>query len=289
MAPSASNIAIWNRALGRIGVTDLLESEADTRPDAEACRLAYDDVVHELFASRHWPWAMRQRPLSAIDEQVSEDAGNSVQTQFDVPYAFLDPSQLTVEQVDGGSATTLTVGVDYTVTPPGEGTLGYVTTTVAVPTGQSLRVTVQTVRSGWAHVFRLPADCVTPVALLYRQGSQCRELRFDHLPGYARLEYAIMADDAGTGQLLCANVHENDIDGLLYVAHIPNVAAWPRHFVDAVVWRLASEIAHPLKKDTQLAEYCLRRFEASLDEASARAQDAESLHETITPSLAVRG
>lgn len=65
MAKSRTKVAIWNRALAKIGETgDRVSSEDDETPQAEACALAYDDCLVQLLELRPWPFAMRQSTLA---------------------------------------------------------------------------------------------------------------------------------------------------------------------------------------------------------------------------------
>lgn len=284
MAISSSKVAVWNRALIRIGENDLIETEEEDRPAAEVCRLVYDDIVREVLETRHWPWALRQRPISNIDEQIITADGDGLQTVHAIAFAFLDSSQVEVVQIDGSTETALDADDDYSVTPAVDGNDAYITLDAAVPIGQSLRITVTTSRSGWLHVFPLPSDCVTPVALLHQN------TRYALTPAALRNEYDIVLDDAGEGQLLCANVDASDIDGLQYVAAVEIVSAMPRHFVNALAWRLAAELADPLKKDTQKAEACFKSYTLALSAASAQGQNLEQQSaEVKTPSITARG
>jgi hypothetical protein len=289
VALTTTKVGLWNRALGRIGVTDLLEDEDDDRPEAEVCRLVHDDLVRQALEAYVWPWAMRQTTLSSIDEQTTTyddsttPAVDGTNDEFTIPYAYVDSQQLTVELLDAdGNATELENGTDYTVTEAADGVQAFATLTDPPAVGESVRVTVTTERTGWEHVFALPDDCVTPVALLYE------DTRHVLVPAECRIEHAIMANDAGDGWILCANFDSDEVDGFEYVAFIESPTAWTRHFVDAVVWRIAAELANAIKKDAEVANYCLRMYEAALDAAAAQAQNMEQSVQALTPSLVAR-
>jgi hypothetical protein len=78
-----------------------------------------------------------------VSSEVSEVSytGNGAATEFEVPFLFLAAPHLEVqEKVDGGSYSTLTLGVDYTVTGAGVATGGTVTRTTAPIADATLRI-----------------------------------------------------------------------------------------------------------------------------------------------------
>lgn len=285
MSISASKIAVWNRALDRIGETDGIESEDELRPAADVCRRHYDDLLRELLEAHPWRWAIRELPLSNIDDQSQTTPGDAFVREFDVPYVLLDPSKLEVVLVDAsGGETVLTPVDDYTLALAEEGSNASVTLAVAPIVGESVRVTVSTSRTGWRHAYTLPADCVTPLALLYQ------DTRFSLLPVKSRAEWTIVANDAGDGALFCANLDSDQFDALEYVALIDYVPAMPRKFVDALSWRLAEELAYAIKKDAKLAQYCSQMCMRATDEAWAQSDNVtEEVTEPTTPSIMARG
>lgn len=286
MAPSTTKILVWNRALDRVGESDGIESETENRPAANVCGRHWDDILREVFEARIWKWAKRLRALTQIDSQTRDAAGDGAQRNFDIPFGYLSTLQLTVQKVAvGGGLTTLVAGTDYTITSgAADGVTDYITLTGAAPTvGQSIRITVTTARVGWEHVYALPADCVTPIGLVFE------ETRYELLPVDGRVEFALMPNDKGDGQILCCNLEADDFDALEYVALIDTVPMWPRKFVDAVAWRLAVELALALRKDPKMADYCNTQFIRALDEADAQTDDIGDSQEPVTPSMAARG
>lgn len=289
MSVSASKLAVWNRALDRIGSTERLSDEDDDRVEADVCRRHYDDLLVEMLEARQWPWARREQVLANVDEQsttTAYDVDDPTEVDFDVPYAFVNPSQLEVVLVaSGGGETVLDVVDDYVIVDNDEeddSSASYVTLATALTAGQSLRITVTTTRNGWLHVYPLPADCVTPVALLYP------DVRHAHVPVGNRQPFAIVDNDAGDGKLLCSDLDADELV-LEYIAVVDNVTMMPRKFVDALAWRLAAELASAIKKDTRLHDYCLDKFEQAMGDAMAQSQNIETDIEALTPSLVARG
>lgn len=281
-----SKVGVWNRALRRIGESESLETESDDRPAADACRLYYDDCLREVLEAKPWPMLRREVPLSEISSQVVRYDGTGSQTVFNIPYAFLSTTQVAVELIDSsGTATIQTAGTDYTVKPaiPSQGVEAEVTMASAPAADEDVRITVTTSRVGWTNLYQLPPDCVTPVALL-TQGE-----RIDLTPENMKEEFDRVINDAGDGYMLCCNV--DDVEAFEYVAYIDNVLAWPALFLDAVVFRLAAELALDIRKDPQLAGQMMQLAMVAIDRAYAMARNAR--HKTPelpqTPLLASRG
>lgn len=143
-------------------------------------------------------------------------------------------------------------------------------------------------RAGWAHVYALPADHVAPRAILYgglRVGlipglpggtgvplaqvtNSAAALGARVLaPGATRIPYELQSNDAGDGQVFCTDVDLAEADGYEYTRLITVVAAYPRLFADALVWRLAVELALGIRKDRKLAQDLSRAFDSAVARA----------------------
>jgi hypothetical protein len=286
MPRSSSKLDIWNRALFAIGETKFVMAEDEARPAAEACARAWDDVLEIVLGEFAWPWAMRERPLVAIDEQVSTQlyaSGVNPWTTWTIPFPFADPSQVSVVHIGAtGTRTDLVADTGYTLPDVGVGADATIVLTAALVAGESVEITVTTSRVGWEHVYPLPADCVTPVAILV-SGT-----RFRQTPVESRVPFEVVADDVGEWFLVCCDLAESDIAALQYVARQEQVALLPRPFVEALVWRLAEAIAVPLTKDEARAQRCHARYLEELDRAICRANNTGHDTDPETPSLAAR-
>lgn len=282
---STSKVDVWNRALGRIGESLRLEDENDDRPAAETCARHYDDILREVFEARPWPWAMRQTVLTDISEQIDSHAGTGAQLEFGISAPFLSTSQVTVEVIDsGGTATEQEAGTDYSVTQadPEQAIEASLAMVVAPAVGETLRITVTTERVGWTNLYALPADCVTPVAIL-SQG-----VRLDLLQEKSKEEHDKLINDGGTGYMLACNVDE--VEAFEYVTLITSVGTWPAMFLDAVVWRLAAELALEIKKEPQLAAQMMQAYMASQATAFAMSSNArQNTQKPTSPIVAARG
>lgn len=271
-------------ALDNIGSNAFVESAEDRRPEAKACVRHYGTQLLQLLEAHPWPWARRQATLVEVGEQVHEEDGDGVADTFSFPYRYADTAQVTVELVEGSTETELEAGTDYTLDQP-EGGGNPTVTLDAVPTvDQTVRITVATSRYGWDHVYALPNDCVTPVALLYG------EARLQMLPSESKIDFDKVINDAGDGYLLCCDYESGvDFDKFEYVAHITHAPAFSGVFVEALAWKLAIKLALTLPKDQKRAEYCRQNYKAALLEAKAHAGNSRRHRPPVTPSLLARG
>ena len=287
---TTSQVAVWNRALHVVGETDLVQVYGEDRPAAEACRLIYDDMVREVFEAYPWRWAIRERKLTSIDDQTYtwtyNDDGVTPYLTWDIPFPFVNSSQVTVTHIDSAAAETeLAADTDYSFSyPEFGGSRARVVLASALVGDESLRIDVTTTRVGWDHLYPLPADCVTPIALLPL------DTLYDSLPVAGREPFEVMVNDAGDGLLLCTNMAETDMGGLAYVALVSEVSVWPRSFLEAVVWRMASSLALALKKDPGLAGSLIQVYNQMLDRAAAQSQNVgQRGQRPMTPTESSRG
>lgn len=65
MGRTQSEIAIWNKALSRIGETDFVEATTQSTPAAEACSLHYEDCLEQMLERFPWPFATKQADISS--------------------------------------------------------------------------------------------------------------------------------------------------------------------------------------------------------------------------------
>ena len=148
-------------------------------------------------------------------------------------------------------------------------------------------------RTGWDYIYTLPTDCAYPLALLDE------DQRIGLMNADERVPFEIMSDDAGVWRILCCDVASDEFEVLEYVATPTSTASndttgggingWPRTFADAVIWRLAAELALAIKKDRQMYIGCMQSYMLSL--SNARADQFNSKHpdpEPDPPSVAAR-
>lgn len=285
MAQSAAKVDIWNRALGRIGENQGVESENENTPAARACRNNYDDILRELLELRDWPWAIKQIALTKITSQAQVHTATAVQTVFGIDAAFSDPATLTVTHkvFTTDVTTTLTVVTDYTIQLPASGLNGSITLVVGAAVSDTITITIAIARQGWDYVYALPADFVKPIGLLYSN------IRQNKIPADTKPEFQIMPNENGTALILAANLDDTDIDIFEYVALITYIPMMPRHFVNALAWRLAVELEYAIRKGSNGDKYMKLAMDA-LDVSSAHSQNMnQDGEEAETPSITARG
>lgn len=276
-------LQIWNMALSRAGHTDRVASELETPGEsvvAEQCRLHYPHALKRILEAHRWQWATKQMRLAEISAQAKTTPGAG-QSLFTVAYAFVNPTQVLVERISGGAATKLEAVTDYTLSMWTPNANGEVTTVVPVGIGDSLRITVTTTRVGWQYLYNLPADCVTPIALL-GEG-----MRHALTPTEARIEFALMASDSGTGKLLCCNLPASEFECLEYIAFLDFPPMYPTLFIDALAFLLASELARPSAGPAK-ANDCYQHYELALRKAIVATRNVGYSRAPTSPTLIAR-
>jgi len=278
-----SKVSVWNRALSRIHQTQQIQSVEENTPAAKACVLHYDDVLEEVLRAYPWRWAMREKILTSIGTQSYTYTYAALVNPYDtfpVTYPFVNTSQVVVTHIDGAAVETVLTAVDdYTFNDTDPKTITLDTALIA---GESVKVTVTTSREGWDYIYAMPDDCVRAVALLPDGG------RYSQMSVESRLEFEIMVSDDGNSLVLVTNESSSTFAALSYVARIVNVGVMPRDFVDALIWRLASELAEGLAKDVKRAMHCRQMYELVLG-AAADVNESEGHASWQTPpGLAAR-
>ena len=262
MTVTRSKVELWQRALDLVGNTDKIESEDDISSPAEICRRHYDDIVQGILERLHWRFAIRQAPVSSIASQATTytyDAAVS-DTTFAIPHAFTSTDDVAVTK-DGVS---LTSGTDYNVLlgDAAAGTEDRVVLVVALTVGQSITITVSLSVEGYDYVYSLPADCITPVALLAEDDIAYL------IPKNERASFDVRPRPGGELQMLCTNyLLDTDFVTLEYVGAVADIQNWPRLFVDAVVAQLEGVLWRSLAKDYRMAADAERRAFLALDRA----------------------
>jgi len=287
---TSSKVAIWNRALAKVGETNLVESEEEDRPAAELCRLHYDDALDFLLGAHVWSWAIRQTPITQIDTQTYTWAyadGVTPWTHWRIPYPYTNlAAQLTVTHIDSSDVETVLSSDDgdFTLVDviPG-GFRQVVVLDSALTSGESLRLDLTYEREGWEHVYAVPSDLVKPIALL-ADGERLGAMNPED-----REPFELQLYDDGETHLLCTDYDEDDFEVLQYVSRDIAIVAFPQAFIEALVWRLASEIAYPLTKKPQVEARCEQRAMLALTIAIDRSENDRHEDEPTTPSLNARG
>lgn len=138
----------------------------------------------------------------------------------------------------------------------------------------TLALSTETV-SGWDYVYVIPSDCLIPRRLYNAYGSTTgtyyNQLTDTYEPK-GDIEYELVTDEDGTLKLLATN-EESAI--LIYTKKITNPTIFDVSFRAALEFRLAADLAVPLRGDSDLAERLLRRFYMQIAEAESLDANAD--------------
>lgn len=281
-----SKIDTWNQALSRIGETKFLLSENDTSIPAKVCRLYWDRTLKEVFEKHRWQFASTEASLSRIDEQTvtydansTPDTDNS-ETKFPITFAFVT-ADLLVELA--GVTQTIGSSNDYTVTDNQEDAgSSFVQMVVAPGVGVILKLTMSFERQGWDYLYSLPSDLVRVTAVIFNG------IRHDAVAEANRSQFAVLPRPDKKSMMLASNQGTAGVM-LEYIALIDHVPAWPALFHDVVIWRLAAELAMPLKKSAAERARCMQGYAYALSQARAADSNQKQSRRAQTPSLQARG
>lgn len=265
----ASDIQIWNRAAIAAGETQPISSKQDTAQAAVLLSFLYDDIVRELLATHPWSWAKAQTKLVAIGEQSVDYIGDGGTVEYVIPYDNSDASQVVVT-VAGNEKT---VGVDWMYTEPTDGYQGKVTFAVAPGAALAVKITVKCERTGWDFVYAVPANCVTPLALL---GEGQRQSMITNLN--ERVPFEVMLGN-GDNLIICTN--DDTFKVLEYTRLVRNAALFSPHFVEALVCRLAAPLIQAIPKKPRDSAAKMQEYYATLE--VAKMVDNESLGQQENP------
>ena len=279
---AASRVDIWNKALGRAQETEVVENEDDDTLAARVCLLEYDDALKEVLEQIPWAFARKQAVIPLVDTQtVSYLFGVQASlTDFEIQIAFSSSTQVSVKR----NSTTLTVGTDYNVIATTPQRAAHIVLTSDHLAGETIAITVNSVRIGWEHVYTLPNDAVTPRALLDT------DQRTETILPEQRTPFTLQVNDAGDGIILLTNaLIGTDFETLDYISLITHVPMFPANFTNALTWRLAAPLAAHLAKKPALHDFCMGHYLDAVDVARADMLNIEYAGiDPITPSLLVR-
>jgi len=118
---------------------------------------------------------------------------------------------------------------------------------------QALALVATEPNADWGYAYRYPTDCLKLIRLV--SGNRKPE----------RIPWRLGHDSQG---LLIYTDTEDAV--ALYVARVENTERFSPAFVEALAWRLATQIAIPLSRSREERDYAVRRFEElELPEAAA--------------------
>jgi hypothetical protein len=114
-------------------------------------------------------------------------------------------------------------------------------------------------RDGWTYAYAMPSDCLAPRYVYAGIRNPAPEVR---------IRFASELNDAGDGFLILGDFEAADCP-LIYTARIENVTLFPPVFVDALAWRLASDLALGLTVKPQVGLAMRQGYQAALNRAMA--------------------
>lgn len=133
---------------------------------------------------------------------------------------------------------------------------------------RSTLAALSSTRSDWAFVFGLPSDLIAPRELVFMADQTYYYWVFDRpyvLPRPAP-GFAIEASDDGLSKVLLCNL---EVPELRYTARITDPKQFSPLFTEALVARLAAELAPPLQKGWALRQQYMGEYEAARSKAAA--------------------
>lgn len=125
--------------------------------------------------------------------------------------------------------------------------------------------------TNWNYVYAFPSDCIIPLKIIdpsinwgcsgtYQYDCQC-----DYTQGEA-IKYEVRVSDNKDQNLILTNLADAV---LLYTARVSNTELFSSLFVDVLAYRLASDLAQPLRSDMNLATVMFNIYSAKLPKALA--------------------
>ena len=117
---------------------------------------------------------------------------------------------------------------------------------------------------GWDYLYKFPADCLAPRRIYNAETVGLTE----------RQEFKAMQSPATGSVVIAAKISPCYLE---YTAKIADVAMYDSSFVDALAWRLAAELAHPLMGNADAGMKFLQIYERVL--INAKATNAQTREE----------
>lgn len=147
---------------------------------------------------------------------------------------------------------------------------------------------------GWSVAYRYPADCITLRHVTPASGG-----RFQPPPLWAQAEAerAVMIQGEARFRVMMdpvtpeARVILTDLEEAWgwYTADVPSPSLWPRLFVEALAWKLAAELAGPLRVAANLRQMAEQGYLYAVTQAQAGSLNEEHPDPyPDSPSIAVR-
>ncbi len=234
---SVKECVIANRALARIGA-EYIRDDAEDTPSNRQCKIAFPQTRDELLRDYNFNFAQR---IMTLVEDVGTTIG-SIVTNSTVNLSGF------VGQTVNAHAGKLIVGTGI---PTDTYIISNTATTAVMSKAATASATISIVltsaKSPWEHIYVLPTDPVV--------------LKVMEIAGNKENQFEVMGQ--GSARRILCNVETSD--GFLEVRFVERIIDpdyWDSLFTDAFVLRLASKLAIPLVKRSDLAIAIQQEFAA---------------------------
>lgn len=161
---------------------------------------------------------------------------------------------------------------------------------------EPLAVEAEAPHPGWCYRYAMPAECLTLKAVVDESGLRGQR----HLSAFCEPDYLARLRESGAydydlaygvnGTSILSDVPEA---WAVYVVRITDCSRFPAHFIDALAWRLAAELAPPIigEQGIRVQQSILTTgYPMALSLAGEHAMNQTRIRqEPVTPALAARG
>jgi hypothetical protein len=124
--------------------------------------------------------------------------------------------------------------------------------------------------SGWDYAYAYPNDCLRVNRIFNVYGApnstypNAQEIDYNYA---GRIPYEVRANTSLSSKVILTN-EENAT--LLYTARITTPNLFDSVFIEALSWKLATDLAQPVRGDLQLQQFCFQQYLFILSKALAK-------------------
>ena len=272
----ANELAIYNLALGYVGIENEVASTTESSAEAKLCTRFYETCRKTLIGSYDWPWAHK---VASLANGTETDPAAQTGTDGVISSGSKNFGSLSAD------FTSAHVGRTVTFTGAGAGSADLVTSIESI-TSESVVVLVNaagtTVGSNgswsitaapdlkivpWKYKYDYPSDVLTPRFILPASTTpRTGEERIAFSVGNYQDSLVLFTDEnQGTLPAPAAN--------LAYTMDETTTTVWPIEFDVALALLLASNLAIPLAGEGSLRQTLMQQHQIALSEAVSKSMD----------------
>jgi hypothetical protein len=131
--------------------------------------------------------------------------------------------------------------------------------------------------AGWDYAYQIPPDCIAPRKIYDPYEGEV------NIPGFSSTREPIKFEPATNSDLDKGLILTNQDDALLiYTARVTDVNRFSAMYIDALAYKLAADLAVPLRGKEALSRTMIMLFDAAV--VRAQASDAQKGYETPNTS-----